>query len=522
MSLDDSGARSTNPATTEGTTASGQLLRRVLAGAAFMIAARLVIRAMSMISILVFARLLVPEDFGLVAMAAAAIAFAEVMSVTNYAMVLVRQASVSRPLFDTAWTLNILRSILLGGLIAGTADWQAAFLGDPRIGPVLMVVALGIVIDGFTSIGMARLHRDMHFNKLFRFEVDRKLVAFSVSLVLAILLQNYWCLVLGNLAAKLFGVPYSYWLAPHAPRLSLRHAGQLLRFSGWMLAINALGTLDLHGSNLILGRIAGLPALGAFQVSYFLAAVPVHEVAVPVRQPIYAGYAQVQHDMALLRQHFLGGFGLLLTIMVPLSVGLALVAPEAARIALGPGWEHAVPLIALCALYSLVECLAAFTTNVFFVLDRLRPYVRTLAVLVAIRMPLVLAGVMLWGAVGMTAAMLATALLNLVLWHWQVSRFLGHGARALAGEAWRSIAAACAMAGVVLALRSVLPPGPTGLGLALVKLALLAAAGACTHVATQALLWHAAGRPAGPERRAFSIAGGFVQALRARMRVPSA
>lgn len=522
MSAGGSGAGLPGPAKNAAQNVAGLVVRKVMAGAAFMIAARLVIRALSLLGVVVLARLLVPEDFGLIALASAAIAFAEVLSVTNYAMVLVRQATVSRELYDTAWTLNIVRSILLGALIAGTAPLQATFLGDPRIGPVLMAVALGIVLDGFTSIGVARLQREMRFDTLFRFQVVQKLVSFTVSVALAVLLQNYWCLVLGNLAAKLICVPYSYWLAPHRARLSLRHSGQLLRFSGWMLAINALGTVDSHGPNLILGRVVGLPALGAYQLAYVLAAVPVQEIAVPVRQPIYAGYAQVQHDMTLLRRHFLGGFGLLLAIMVPLSVGLALVAPEAGRIALGPGWENTTPLIVLCALYSLVECLAAFTANAFFVLDRLRPYVTTMAVLVAIRIPLVLGAVMLWGAVGMGAVLLASALLNLVLWHWQVSRLLGHSPRELAGDAWRSIAAAGVMTIVVTFLRTLLPAEANGVGPAMANLVLLAAPGAFAHVATQALLWQAAGRPEGPERRALSIAARVLGSLRSRLPRPFA
>lgn len=522
MTSGDGGTAGSTPEAETAGHAAGPVLRRVVTGAAFMIAARLMVRLLSMVSILVLARLLVPEDFGLVAIASAAIAFAEVLSVTNYTVVLIRQPTASRDLYDTAWTLNIIRSTLLGALIAGTAPWQAALLGDPRIAHVLMVVALGIMMDGFTSIGMARLQRDMRFDTLFRFQVVQKVVAFAVSVALAVLLQNYWCLVLGNIAAKLICVPYSYWLAPHRPRLCLRQYGELLRFSGWMLAINALGTVDAHGSNLILGRLAGLPALGAYQVAYVVAAIPVHEVAVPVRQPIYAGYAQVRHDMTLLRRHFLSGFGLLLAIMTPLSVGLALVAPEVGRIALGPGWEHATPLIALCALYSLIECLAAFSANVFFVLDRLRPYVRTMALLVAIRMPLVLGAVMLWGAVGMAAVFLATAVLNLVLWHWQVARLLGHGPRDFVGEAWRSVVAAAMMAIVVLSLRPMIPDAATGLGTAAMNLLLLAAAGALTHTASLALLWHGSGRPEGAERRALSIAVMFLRFLRAHIRVPFA
>jgi len=501
---------------------AGGVLRQVGIAAAFMIAARLVVRGLSVLSMLVLARLLMPEDFGLVALAAAAIAFAEVLSVTNYAYVLVRQQDAEPALYDAAWTLNLLRCLILAALVAGTATWQAAWLGDARIAPVLMAVALGMAIEGFTSIGMVRLQRDLRFDAVFRFQVVSRVVSFTVAIGIAILLQNYWCLVLGNLAAKLVGVPYSYWIAPHRMRATLRGAGRLMRFSGWMLSINLLTTAESHGSNMILGRWAGMPALGSFQVAYYLAAVPVHEIGVPVRQPIYSGYAAVRHDMAMLRRHFLGGLGFIAAVLVPLSVGIALTAPQVGRIALGPGWDSAVPLIALCALWSLVDALAAFSTNIFFVLDRLKPYVATLALLVLVRLPLVLFAVLTWGAVGMAAVLLATAVLNAVIWHWQVGRLLAHRLRDVFDETWRSFAAAAVMALVVRAAAAWLPAGPPGFAAASGQFLLLATLGAASHIAAQGLFWRLSGAPDGAERRLLAMAAGLARGLRARIGGPAA
>jgi O-antigen/teichoic acid export membrane protein len=497
--------------------AAHSILGRVALGATLMIGARLVIRGISVLGMLVTARLLLPEDFGLIMLAAAAVAVTEVLAVTGYGQVLVRHASTDRALYDTAFTLNLIRSALLAGLVAATADWQAGLMGDPRIGPILQVSALIILLDGCTSIGLHRLQRELAFDGLFRFQVATKLAAFVVSVALAVLLQNYWCLILGNLAAKLVSVPYSYRVAPHRPRLSLRHARELLHFSKWMLAISACATADSHGLNLVIGRLAGVPALGTYQLSYFLAAVPVHEIAVPVRGPIYAGYAKVQHDRDLLRRHFLDGFGFLAAVMVPLSVGLALTAPQATRLALGPDWAHAVPVVALCALFSLADCLAAFSTNVFFVLDRLAPYVRTLALLVLLRLPAVAAAAALWGVTGVAAVMLGTAVLNALVWHRQVARLLGHGISEVGSALWRSLAAAAAMSAVVLALQASLPPGPLGVGQAALELALLAGAGAATHISAQWLLWRAVGAPEGAEQRLLALAGRVPGWWRARL-----
>jgi PST family polysaccharide transporter len=491
--------------------------RQVAVGAAFMIAARLAVRGLSVIALLVTARLLAPEDFGLVVLAAAVIGLTELLAVTGYGQVLVRHPSASRQLYDTAWTLNLGRCLLLAGLVAGTAEWQAGLVGDQRIAAILQVSALAIMLDGLASIGMHRLDRDLAFDRVFRFQVVTRFTAFAVSILLALILGNYWCLILGTLTAKAVAVPYSYWLAPHRPRLSLRHWRELLHFSKWMVVISLCNTAQSHGISLLLGRIVGLPALGSYHVSYNLAALPVHEIAVPIRQPIYAGYAKVQHDLALLRRHFLEGFAYLATAMVPLSVGIALTAPQVSHLALGPGWGHAVPLIALCALFSLADCLAAFGTNVFFVLDRLAVYVKTLVALTLLRLPAVAAAAALSGIEAVVAVMVGTAVLNAVIWHRLVARLLGHSLHDTWAAIHRSAIASLVMSAVVLGLQAVLPAGPPAFAEILLELGLLVSAGAVAHVGTQLLLWRLSGAPDGPERRLLSLGRRLVDAAKQRL-----
>jgi len=490
--------------------------RRVALSSALMVASRVTLRLIGVVSTLILARLLVPEDFGLVGLAAVIITVAEVLTNTGVGMAVIRRPEADRAVYDSAWTLNLLRCLLLGGALAATADGQAALLGDPRVAPIVAVVGLIIALDGLLSIGLTRLQRELRFDLIFRYEVVTKLVAFTLTLALAAWLQNYWCLVLGNLATRAVSIPYSYWLAPHRPRISFKAGWELLHFSKWMLAANACGAIEGQAANFAIGRLAGLPALGLWQLSWQVGAVPVTELAVPIRAPLYAGYAQVLHDPALLRRHFLAGFGLLTAVIVPLSAGIALVSPEVERIALGPAFAGAAPLIAYAALYALVDALAHFTFNLFIVLDAQRRMVAAHLLLVAVRVPAVVAGAWLAGTSGAGIALVATALFGAAAWHGQAARLLGHRMRDLAAVAWRPLAAAAAMTVVVFALRGVLPPQGGGLGAAALNLAALSAAGAVAHVGVQLLLWRAAGAPDGPERTLLATAASLAARLRRR------
>src|SRR3712207_534205 len=117
---------------------AGSIPRRVAFGVALMILAPTAARVFSVISTLFLVRLLAPKDFGLIGLAGAAIATPDTLTTTNYAMAVIRRSDADTTVDDTAWTLDVLRCLLLAALLAATAEAQARLLGDPRVGPIVL------------------------------------------------------------------------------------------------------------------------------------------------------------------------------------------------------------------------------------------------------------------------------------------------------------------------------------------------------------------------------------------------
>ncbi len=491
--------------------------RRVMAGAAFMMAGRLAIRCLSIVSTLVLARLLMPEDFGLVAMALAAFAIADAVTNTGYATLLIRTPDIARGHYDTAWTLNLLRSLLLALAVAGTAGWQAGLLGDARIEAVLLAVALGVAIDGVMSIGLVRLQRELRFDRFAAYQVATRVLNFGCTLVLAVLWQSYWAIIIGTLVAKAMCVPLGYAMAPHRPRLSLWNWRYFLGFSGWGTVFNLAMVLEMQGASLIIGRLLGLPVLGQYNLAQQVATVPVSEIAAPTRAPLLAGYAALGKDREALGRSYLDSQAFLFAVICPISVGIALVAPEVERLALGPRWEGTWPMIAVIALVALADNFSNAVFSIFAIYERYRDTALAFLSISVLRVALLFAGAWWWGIGGLLGALVASALAGLLCWQWLVARQLGHPLHALLAETWRSLLAACVMAAGVLALRAALPE-EAGLGPSLLRLAALAPAGALLHLGAQALLWRLSGSPAGAERRLANLALGGLARLRRRGR----
>jgi O-antigen/teichoic acid export membrane protein len=365
---------------------------------------------------------------------------------------------------------------------------------------MIYVLSFAPILQGFENVGLIEYQRDLRFDRIFWYQLVSKVASFLIVIPAAIVLQNYWALVLGAFAARFITIPLSYAIHPFRPRFSLRAFGDLFDFSKWLFVTNMLTMVDSYLMTLLLGRTAGAAAVGTFQVANQIASLPASEVAAPVRRPIYAGYAKVKDDMAALRTQIVSGFGFLMLLVIPMSVGLAAACELVQRLGLGAKWEDAAPIVALCAMYALFDAIGQFTHNIYLVRGEQKRFVRIMAGNIALRVTLVIVAGVYGGVLWAVAALAGTALLNAVMWFAKLLPLVGLRAREPFAVVWRSFAAAGAMAVTVRAAIYAWPP-EHALGPLALQTLLVCGLGAVVHVTVQALLWLACGRPRGPEQQ---------------------
>jgi PST family polysaccharide transporter len=274
----------------------------------------------------------------------------------------------------------------------------------------------------------------------------------------------------------------------------------LLHFSRWLFVNNLLTMVDNSVMTVTLGRLAGARELGLYQVSLDLGAMPASEVAAPIRGPMYAGYARVADDPAALRDQVVDGLALLLTVILPMSIGIAVTSDYAVHVALGDKWADAVPIVSFCSLFALFDALGHFTGNVYIVRHAQRPYVVIMAIGLALRVAMVVPAALGYGVLGAVAAIALSALINMILWFAFMRRLILVQWIDLIRVSWRAVAATSAMAAAVLAAQMAwsrpIAPAET-----FVRWALLCGLGAAVQIGVQSALWYAGGCPSGPEER---------------------
>jgi O-antigen/teichoic acid export membrane protein len=372
-----------------------------------------VTRLISLVRFVILARLLAPDDFGLLAIAWVAIEL--LLTLTDFGMVtaLVQRDRVDASQFDTAWTVGLVRALVVAVAIVVGAPLIAELFGEPRAAGVLRALAVAPVLSALASIKIAELTRNLAFRKLTLIRVPEAAVEAAVSIAFATLL-GVWALVAGVLVANIVRVVLSYVLAPHRPRISFDQgaARSLFRFGRWLFAVGVLGLAGEALLRAVIARRLGTAELGVFYLAMRLVMLPLTSIEGAVGSIGMPLHARLQADPVrrtrALRTSLVG----MRALLIPGYVLLVVLAPSLVHDVLGARWAGAVLPIRVLAVGAAIRVVAVACEPMVVGLGR----PQLAAALAAVRLVLVAGlGWVLAGAAGLVGASVAWLLTEVVV-----------------------------------------------------------------------------------------------------------
>lgn len=458
-----------------------------------MVAGRWAQRLLGLASTIVLARLLLPADFGLIAMAMLVIGALEVLAETGQQQAIIRMKEPTRAHYDTAWTVGLLIGLSVSMVLIVLAPLVAQYFADHRLVWIIRLLGLRAAIQACGNIGIVTFQRRLDFRSDVKIILLTKFGAFLVTMTFAYILQSYWALVVGTLAGSIISVLLSYAFSDYRPRASLRKVRAIWSFSTWALVTHIGVYAGERVDQAVLTVSSDASTVGAYTVGAELAALPTEELVVPPVRALYAVYARVADDRAALREHYLAALSFVAIVASATSVGVALVAADAAAVVLGQRWHAAIPLIPWLAIASGVLGVARSVNAVLLAAGYAWANAWRAIVFAVALLPCSILG-MRWGGVeGVAIARFVVTLAFAPIMLLLVVRLLQVPPRALIGVLWRPVVAAAIMTGIVLAVHPYLPAVPLG------RLAAEAACGAATYAGALGVLWLISGRPRGAE-----------------------
>ena len=389
----------------------------------------------------------------------------------------------------------------MAGALAAAAGPLAAMFSDQRLAPILFLLAVGVLVTSFENIAVVDFRKDLQFHKEFVYRTIPKIGSFVIAIPLALILRDYWALVVGMVVGQLAGVLLSYTMCTYRPRLSISVWRELMHFSKWLLLNNFLYFAYYRIDTFVIGRFAGAQPLGLFRLAHEIASLPTTEMVAPIRAALLPGYAKLASDRERLMSSFTATFWTIVIVAMPVAAGLGLTADPLVRLTLGNKWLEAIPLLEVLCLAGVINVCTANTWPVFIALGR--PWINTAltALGVVLLVPLLLWSVQAAGALGGAWALVTVAAVVLGANLFATLRLLRLAGRQLLRETWRPLAAVVIMSGAMLVVPA-LWAQTEGILATMLLLVCSITTGAATYLTSLWILWRLTGFMEGPEQTA--------------------
>lgn len=410
-------------------------------------------RGLRFVITIFLARLLLPSDFGLVAMGLMVMDIAGLMSDLGLGAALIQRKQLDPQHLTTCFWANQMIGVGLWGMTVGASPWVAAFYRNADVRPILSMMALNFLIAPLGSIPWVLLNRELKFKELMITQTMATAVRAATSLALAWRGAGVWSLVWGPLAGTITGSIVNWWYCRWRPSIgwSWTHFRELFRFGKNVFGEKFLGFFSANSDNLITGRFLGATTLGFYNFAYQIPHLAETHLAPIVTRVLFPVLSKVQDDRERLRRGYLQSLRWIMVAAAPFAIGLFVAAPEFVPVVYGAQWQPVVfPLQILC----LAGLIHALTTGVWTVQQSIgRPDIGFWWNLWTL--PLIIGTLIAsarWGIIGVATAMLTVSLAqSLVIQHitnrlislsWR--RFLGAiRAPVIAAACMGVVAAAC-------------------------------------------------------------------------------
>jgi len=328
--------------------------------------------SLRIIGSVVLARLLAPEDFGLMALAIVITGFLAVIQYLGTGGIIIQKKELPDELLSSLFILNLVFGILLFlGLLLG-GSYLAGLFNTSQAASVIRIFGLTILITSAGIVQNSLLARNMRFDLLARIKLAEIIVYSAVSIPLALMGWRVWALVTASLAGTLSSTSYLWIVCNWRPRLVFRwvELRKILGFGLNLTGSNIVEYLTRNVDRLIIGRWLGSISLGYYSIAYRFCLFPIESIAPVLLRVLFPAFSRIQDDSAQFQKIFLRACGGIAFISFPLIAGLCVIAGPLVLVLLGPKWEQTIPIITILCSVGILRTLSAPTNDVLLARGR--------------------------------------------------------------------------------------------------------------------------------------------------------
>ena len=325
-------------------------------------------RLLQLLKVIILARLLSPEAFGLLGIGLVTVAALRQFSNLGFDAALIQHEKDDVDAYlNTAWIIKIIRGIVIAIVTFLTGPTLAAFFGEPQAEPIIQLLGFTPLILGIQNPAVMYFQKNLNFHREFVYQVGGRLIDLLVAVAIAVTFQAVWALPAGIIAMNLSKAALSYGIHEYRPRIEFNfdYGREMFAFGKWMLASSVLVFIAGQGDDFFVGWYFTATTLGYYQIAYRVSNAPATEITQVISKVAFPTFSKVQNDVKRLREGYFLVLQLSTALAFPMAAGIAAVAPQFVYIAFGPEWTTMIPMIQLLAVWGGIRAFGANVGSVY-------------------------------------------------------------------------------------------------------------------------------------------------------------
>lgn len=388
---------------------------------------------LNFLQLAILARLLVPADFGLMAIVMALMAFLQVFADCGVSNAIFYHQEISQEQLSSLYWLNVGSSIALAALIIMISPWVATYYGQPELHPLFVLSAFTLVIAAVGQQIRIVAEKNLRFSMLAKVEVSGAILGMLVAVSIASTGGGAYALVGGAMANVALSTVLVWFFLADGWRplwvfrvLEIRH---FLNFGAYMMGNNLLNIFNSQVDVLLGAKMLGAQSIGMYSLpkEFCLRVSSVfNPIVTRVGTPVMA---KVQDEDALMKRVYLQTMRMTASMNFPVYVALGVFAPEVVNLAFGHKWSDAVPLMQVFAVWALLRSTSNPIGSLLIARGRADMSFKWNLAMLCIVPPMIWLGSQ-WGVLGLALSLLCLMMVVYVPnWYFLVKPLCGAGFR---------------------------------------------------------------------------------------------
>jgi O-antigen/teichoic acid export membrane protein len=336
------------------------LKQQTISGIGWSAGARIGQQGLGFIISVILARLLIPEDFGLIGMIAVFTGFAGLFSELGFGAALIQRNEIEERHLSSIFWLNIVSGLILTCGMLAVAPLIATFYGQPRLKLLIMLISVNFFIGSLNTVQTAILNRSMDFRKLAMIETITMIIAGSSAITLAFMGFGVWSLAWQVPISTTVGVIIMWQVSDWKPSLNFdkNAVKDLMNYSSNLLGFNVFNYWVRNSDDLLIGKLIGSAGLGIYSRAYSIMLLPLTHISATVGQVMFRSLSKIQKDKVRVKQIYLRSISVIGLITFPMMAGLLVLADSFVLALFGQKWTEVIPVLQIFCLLGLVQSIS--------------------------------------------------------------------------------------------------------------------------------------------------------------------